>query len=250
MCPYGPESEELFTPLLGALENPTVVAATNNGFRRPGAFFVAILLSDAKDQSGLDEVEVYTRIKAAVGVGKQGRNNFRIFSAVLKPGTALNKSTCVPDPVWNPYYNGQVVGAYENPLAYLARLTEDGSLSNDEQILSICSPDYGDTLALYGAKVQEDVLRDIEVELSSRPEITDDPAKKLAVYLEGPTVPGKRLTLTQGQQWDYNPVSVTITIYNKSKLHPDGVDWSQYPGAKVRPSWTPVDVTGKTARPL
>ncbi len=258
-CGYGPEEEELFTPLLGAIEGKSSVAQSNKGFRRKGAFFVAILLSDAKDNSKIDHQDVFNRIKSAVGENEKGKLNFRIFSVSMKPGDTF-RSDCRPDPVWSERItdrdgnaqnswekvDNQLVPLQGNPLAQLALLTEDQSLPSGAQVLSICSNDYGDSLAKYGAKVQQDVVKDITIELSSRPEITDDPDKKLRVWLD--TDQGSQ-ELTQGVQWDYNAYDATIRVYKKTKTRPEGLDWSALAGARIRPTWTPVDEKSKWAKP-
>ncbi len=247
ICPYGPENEELFTPLVNAVEGLGPIAETNKGFRREGALFVAILLSDANDASGLTPEEVNARIAKAVGVDNEGRKRYRIFSVAMKPGTIVDmsqNSKCKPDPVWKAKH-GQVIGAVDNNLANLARLTEDGSLPAESQILSICDDNYGDALAKYGAQVRQDILHDVVIELPHRPQVTSNPDKKLNLFLEIPGGSPTKLALKEHEQWDYNAQDVTVIVYAKK------VDWKSYPGAKIHVNYTPVvDETSKDSVPI
>lgn len=266
-CPYGPAAEEMFTPLLGALTDPTREAGPNKGFRRPGAFFVTILLSDAKDASGIDEREVFRRVNAAVGPGSNGKLGFRIFAIAIKPGERIDNASCKPDPAWAPLtstdgkplnnrnarpdfdsINGTIVGENANPLANLARMTEDGS--SGAQTLSICSKDYGNKLAEYGAQIQEDVYRDIVFPLPSQVATTGNTQGDLKVYLEGSSVPQGRMELVPGDQWVYNDADGTIIIYNLSAEHPNGVDWNKYPKAVIRPRWTPASKSSPDSKAI
>jgi hypothetical protein len=268
VCPFGPEKEDLITPLLNAVDDPTLSLANgpNQGFRRPGAFFVAIIISDTKNITGEDAKDTdaivdgrgnkivveqaLQRIESAVGPNKRNGKqlNFRIFSVVLKPNDPFTKTACVPDPQWTADFE-KSNNIPDHALASLAFATEDGSLPKNSQVLSICDKDYGDTLAIYGAKVQEDVLSDIEFQLSSTPELTNDPKKALKVILKGRTVEGGSRELVQSEEWDFYLSTLTIKIYTKSDDHPKGVDWTKYPGASIVPSWTPVSKTGKYATP-
>lgn len=160
VCPYGPEEEELFTPLLGALDNPIVTEGSNKGFRRPGALFVAILISDAKDASGITPQDVLSRIHAATG----GPSKTRVFAVAFKPGTRIGTKVpgweqCKPDPAWSngrredrgrqvvDWPTDKIIGEDENPLATLARLTQDSASTAEGHVLSICDSNYGSMLA-------------------------------------------------------------------------------------------------------
>lgn len=264
LCAFGPEVEESFSPVLEVLENPVLSqdpTSPNHGFRRPGAFFVAILISDAKDgavglspkQGGLDERTVFNRIKAAAGVNEAGENRFRVFAVTMKPGTKLVK-TCRPDFAFADPDKGDVIQEVKNkdgstsrsygfnwgreieksesPLATLAQMTED--IGGEDQVLSICDTDYGSKLATYGAKIQEDALPDLNIDLSQRFEISAAKNKDLRVYIGEDEM--------SDEQWDLN-TNNTITIYGKK------VDWVKYQNQEITIRRTPVNLTDETTRP-
>ncbi len=256
ICPYGPEEEALFGPLLGAIEDPSRAAGPNKGFRREGAFFVAIIVSDAKDATitvngtPVTAEDVITRLSKATGEQKLNKKRFRIFSVAMKPGTTISEK-CKPDPAFArrqtrsdgqvQYFQryGEVIGANENPLANLASLTEDGSTGKGGQTLSICDNDYGDTLAKYGSQVQQDTLRDIDVELPNYPQVFDAKDKRnLSVFI-GDTELEKNKGL-----WTYDANRVTVTVYGQK------IDWNKFPNAKIRVRYVPVDAAAKTTKPL
>ncbi|MGE0526957.1 MAG: hypothetical protein AB7G93_18185 [Bdellovibrionales bacterium] len=258
ICPYGPEEEELFTPLLGALQNPVVTEGMNKGFRRAGALFVAVLVSDAKDASGLSPEQVFMRMQNALGRGRPGEQKFRVFSVVIAPGTPIIgrgypewETSCKLDPDFS---LGKGAGGYiwpnkdpktgkfptvsedGNPLAVLAQLTRDEN-SKVNHVLSICDSNYGEALAKFGTQIQEDTLRDLEIPLNWRWETTNDPSKKLSVYL-GPE------KLVENEQWVANPNRASITVFGQK------VDWNKYPNEKIRVVYTPVRDGAETTQPV
>lgn len=248
-CPRGAENEESFTPLLAAVENP--VPPANAGFRRAGAFFVAIILSDAKDESGLSPEEVARRLDAATrDAAKPDDKRFRVYSVAIGPGTIISndpkaigtthndEEVCQPDPIFSDSIDGRhytrTVGdgssnpLDKNPLVDLARLTQDGT-SKEDQVLSICSKTYGKALGDFGVKVQQDVIKDVSVDLVPRPLLF----KRLRVFL-GET------ELKEGSQWDYNTQGPKVVVHSKE------IDWSLYPNEVVHVYYTPVDGTRGT----
>lgn len=254
ICPYGPEEEALFSPLLGALEDPSRAASTNKGFRRPGAFFVAIIVSDAKDASlhingtPVTPEEVVERLRKATGEQRLNKKQFRVFSVAMKPGTTITEK-CKPDPAWarveirndgqKLYYQryGQQIGEKENPLANLAALTEDDSITRGGQTLSICSEDYGDVLAKYGAQVQKDALRDITIELPALPQrFAAEDKRNLSVWIgEFPL---------DESLWSYNVQDNTVAVYGQ-KME---AIWNKHPNAKIRVRYVPVDAGAGTTK--
>lgn len=254
ICPYGPEEEALFSPLLGALEDNSRAFSTNKGFRRPGAFFVAIIVSDAKDASvhlngtPVTPEEVVERLKKATGEQRLNKKQFRVFSVAMKPGTTITEK-CKPDPAWarveirndgqKLYYQryGEQIKENENPLANLAALTEDGSIARGSQTLSICSEDYGDMLAKYGAQVQKDALRDITIELPAIPQrFTASDKRNLSVWI-GEQPLDKNL-------WSYNIQDNTVTVFGQ---HMEAT-WNKFPNAKIRVRYVPVDAGAGTTK--
>jgi hypothetical protein len=265
VCAQGPENEESFFPLINALEDPTRVDGPNKGFRRPGAFFVAILVSDAKDESvnyGLTPEEVVRRLAENTGEAATGKKRFRIYSVAISSGTLIGTSkepgVCMPDPAFadgvnTPAEQKKHGGLYrwpakravepgENPLETVARLTEDQTSPKEGQVLSICSPNYGTTLAKYGFQVQQDTLTDVTLRLPHRPQQFDPKSaeyatKRLRVFIGD-------AELTENVEWNYNPRDVAVVVYGQK------IKWDKYPNEKIRVSYTPVDDTLKTTTPL
>lgn len=258
-CAQGAEQEESFSPLLANLENPAFndAASPNAGFRRPGAFFVAIIVSDAKDamigvpveKGGYGkegEQAVFDRIAAATGSDlAKGDQRFRVFSVAIKPGDYIHAGKtgrqCKPD---RAFYTAQADGSEpkltphtvtddENPLAILAQMTSD---SGQDPVLSICDDDYGKKLAEYGKQVKEDTLPNVRIPLEKLSEGSDDPNKKLKVMVGGDP-------LVYGTQWYYENDN-SITIIGKN------IDWSKYEGNnEIIVDRVPVDLTEETTKP-
>lgn len=243
-CAYGPEYEELFTPLLGALDN----LEPNRGFRRPGAMFVAILLSDAKDDSGYEPHEVLKQIERKVGSKNAGKRRSRIYAVAYKPGFKIgtNESshrTCKPDPAWKnndgKWPTSRTIEKDENPLAVLARLSqEQDDESKIDQVLSICSSNYGDMLASFGNQVRRDTLSDIEIKLNSRPQFTNESGKEMAVFV-GPH------RLKPNHDWFYDSQNMSIWIMTKG-LNPEILS----DGQEIKIHYTPVQEGRRTTREL
>lgn len=263
VCAYGPEEEEFFTPLLGALTNPIVGNSVNKGFRRPGALFIAVIVSDAKDASGKLAEDILPRIRAAVGdQGSEGKRRFRAFSVVIKPGMEVGllgrdkmgkkiwKNDCALDPAFAVRSTSgrgyefplHVVKDDENPLAVLARLTEDGADRNKvDQILSICDKNYGAQLAQFGRLITQDTLADVFQPLGALPDVKD-PSKRLAVFIGN--TPLKEGPKNRGGQWELNPNYNRVTIYSQN------VDWNAHKGEKIRLQFVPAIDGQPTTQPF
>ena len=238
VCPYGPQEEELFTPLLGAVTNPIVTEGANKGFRRDGALFIAVIVSDAKDASGKTAQEVKSRIEDAVG-SSVNKRRFRAFSVAINPGLEIGPgsnswSNCRPDPAFatgrdklgNYIFNRRAVADDENPLVSLAKLTEDENNGKVDQTLSICDENYGGKLASFGKLISQDTLSDVEIQLNRRWDVTNT-NKALKVFI-GDT------QLVEGQHWSANPYDLTVTIFSQK------IDWNKHKGEKIRVSFTPA----------
>ncbi len=254
-CAMGPEEEELFTPLLGAVDNPIVLNGPNKGFRRPGALFVAVLLSDAKDQSGISPEEVISRLTTAVGTERTQKRP-RVFTVGFKPGTRYGTSvpshangTCKPDPAWSLGMDGDrvrwpqetVVGENDNPLVNLARLSQDSPSSQPGNVLSICDSNYGEALARFGTQIKQEALRDIRVPLGAFTQITEEQKNKLRVKLGGDvlvqSVPGRP------GHWTHDVQNEVIII------HAQNIDWAKYPNEKIQIDFTAAG-PDQTTRPV
>jgi hypothetical protein len=255
-CGYGPEEEEMFSPIVGLLEDKSL--AVNNGFRRDGAYFVVIIVSDAKSADvnfGLTPETVMLKIAAATGDIVSDKKRFRVLSVAMKPGVMMDNAQCKPDPAFSEYMengpNGpgwylnvpRRVEEDENPLAVLAQLTHDENSSVDP-ILSICDRDYGDELARYGAQIKQDTLRDLQIQLPSNPQIFPDPKdadKNLAVFI------GEDRLDKSMWKWSSstgNGQGALVTIFGQK------VDWDKYTGQKVRVTYVPVEFGAQTTKPL
>ena len=245
-CAGGAEQEESFLPLLGTVENPGL--SGNAGFRRPGAFFVAIILSDAKD-GGVTAGEytpegVAARIARAVGQKNDGVKKFRVFSVAIKPGSTMDGSknvnykgeSCEADPAFSKssyalpngiHYTWPVgtISENANPLATLARLTEDADHATD-QVLSICDSNYGEALANFGNQVGQDILPNIEF-IIPRTEVEHQSGKGLQILLgQQPLDPSL---------WYLDQASLRVVVYSQQ------IDWKKYAGQKIRAVFVPVN---------
>jgi len=246
-CASGAEYEELFTPLLGTLTNPLLTE--NKDFRRPGAFFVAILVSDAKDESGMTAEQVYQRMVRVLNDAKLETNRFRVFAVAMKPGTVIGTDTpgykdgsCVPDPAWaersvtdpdsgetrHSWPRSYQIRPEDNPLANLANLTQDEGQARDSQVLSICDPNFGDALAKFGEQIKQDTLHDMIIDLKDvRPRVFLDPQhqdKNLRVFLGEREIPAKF--------WKYHSQSNSIVLKSGS------VHWTE--DDQIRVQYVPV----------
>ncbi len=249
VCASGPEKEEVFTPMISAITDPTLLP--NKGFRREGAFLVVIIVSDAKSE---DVPNIWTpetvqeRLSSITDEMKLNKKRFRVFSVVYKSGTQISNE-CPPDPAFDRRGEdrpdgtfstfrrvGEVIQPEENPLETLALLTQDDGAKG--QVLSICNKNYGEALGTYGAQVKQDALADLSLRLPSDPQIFDsenDP-RRLQVFL------GKT-PLIYGDQWTYKGGSKnTVTVYGQK------VNWDAQPDDKVRVTYVPVDLGAKTTK--
>ncbi|MGE4132613.1 MAG: hypothetical protein AB7F86_13300 [Bdellovibrionales bacterium] len=242
MCASGPEEEELFTPLLGSLENAMIVNGANKGFRRPGALFVAILISDAKDASGLAPETVWDRVQRAIGDTQKAR----VFTIGFKPGMVIGTSqpgfdSCKPDPAWavnRRWPTRLVIGPRDNPLARLAELSQDDNSSTGGHVLSICEADYGTTLARFGTQIRQDALREIIVPLPSGVQETKDSKNRLRVVIGN-----QELTEGENGHWVYNTMNDSIVIFAQR------IDWEKFNGQKIQIIFTPVQGNSPDTKP-
>lgn len=260
ICPGGPELEELFTPLLGALTNTQIMESTNKGFRRDGALFVAVIVSDAKDASGITPESVALQVARATSAGASNSNKFRIFSVAFPPGMEIGTDTrlhetCRPDYAFqNSDLNSQgrvvtswprrhIIGPDENPLAVLAQLTEDENSDAQGHVLSICSDNYGEALAKFGTQIRNDALRDMTIELPRRWEISNNPNKHLKVFLGEKELVEEQPGQAPGTaQWRRNESDVSITLIAQN------IDWTEQAGAKIRVKYVPAKDSNSTTR--
>ncbi len=248
VCPYGPQEEELFTPLLGAVTNPLVINGVNKGFRRDGALFIAIMVSDAKDASGKTAQEVKRRIEEVVG-DTPDKRRFRAFAVAIKPGLDIGPgsktwSSCRPDPAFasgrdkrgNYIFTRHTVKDEENPLAVLAKLTESEDSAGVDQVLSICDENYGSELAKFGKLITQDALTNVELQLNRRWDVSN-PDKALKVFIGDQE-------LTQGTHWQANPYTLRITVFGQK------IDWNRHKNEKLRVLFTPAIDYRQTTRPI
>lgn len=267
VCPQGAEREESTTPLLAVLENPVLAQTTNKGFRRKNAKFVAIIVSDATDAAvdngwiSLDQV--YQRLMLATHSTEDHRN-MRVFSVTVKPGSHLDvtakthvvndgKNKCGVDPAFaesgkkiaDPitrtmksinHWVAKTITMKDSPLARLAEMTEDEGDQKVDQVLSICNPNYGSALALFGTRIQQDILQDLVVPLDKAPQLTPG-RTPVTVSLGG--VP------LASDKWFYEQKNGLNQIVIPAR----GIDWSNLPAnSEVLVKYTQVDLAKPTSK--
>lgn len=237
-CAEGSEKEDLFTPAIQAVNSNGPLV--NKGFRRPGAFLVIIIVTDAKDSSNLNAGQVYEQLKSMTGTTEEGQPKLRVFAVAMNQDDIM-KETCKPDPSFGDPVPGKIgvtkmnYGAKvpDHEILKLARLTSDDP-DNSEQILSICS-DFGPALSNFTDKIVRDVIPDVRIRI---PGLSDRNAdKKLTVSIGG-------VPLTEDVDWRLNPETNFLTIYSSK------VDWSQYRGQQIHVNFTPVNPLADTTKPV
>jgi hypothetical protein len=265
VCAQGPEREESAKPMLDALRNPALSAkgGPNYGFRRPGAAFVAILVSDAKDEAITDGKisvdQVIAELQQAAGSTPQ-KKLARIFAVAVKPGSVqhgplvgIDGHLCKPDPAFQVrvqtksgfqdlWPSSRTIEPADSPLAQLAMATEDKGDKHVDQVMSICDPNYGETLARYGAAIEQQAIEDIVIPLERPPQeyapgSKEQAEKGLAVFLGGVELPTN--------VWSPEIIDGRYAVTIKTSQ----INWKKFDrNSEFTVRFTPVDPNGRDAR--
>lgn len=207
-CPErGPVYEEYFSTITSTIELAQNGGPNSQFYRGSDAHLVVFILSDTGDSSPLQAADVYNKLRE-LRADPEGKT-FTIH-AVTDPGGLCSQE-----------YDKS------GPLEKTVQLTK---LSNG-QIISLCDPQYGATLAKLGTELRKKVTENMTIRLPAIPE-------------EGALKGGKTLILSLGGEelkpdtWSYNTSTKTIQLK-------DGVPWSKYPGQSVKVDYIPVNVASK-----
>lgn len=249
-CESGPIVEDVFSPIRASLTSDY-----NKNFWRPDSLKVFMILSDAKDASGISAQALDNYIRKSLGVvDKDGRvlkghqDAYRVFIAGSKPGTKVDPTAkpgitkvdlnhCRPDYGFQDRVSKRwprVVPNHE-----IAKLA---ALSNGE-MFSICDPNYGDELAKFGDDIKGVALRNKHIQLNAPVDINPKlpPEKQLKLKL-GDT------ELKQGQLY-YDPQTGAELISDHADWAYDnqhdrvvvrGDFWNDHPGAGITVVYVPV----------
>lgn len=203
----GPEYEEVFSPVMAALQDP-VATGWNKGFYRPEAQqLVIIMITDANDSrySNIDADRMFkflTQLK--------GKEKVTVFG-VINPSDKGNRSSCPRDPAGPP-----------RKIESLISMTQG-------KVLDICG-NYGSQLLSVGSMIQDKTLREIEIPLSHRT-VVDKISVKYGAEL---------IQQNQTQGWTYDGESNSILIRGASK-------WTYQPDATIIVDYEPVDPTRRSS---
>lgn len=249
-CQSGPIVEDVFSPIRASLTNDY-----NKNFWRADSLKVFMVLSDAKDASGISAKSLDNYIRKQLGVvDKNGRvlqghqDAYRVYIAGSKPGTRIDKDAkpgitkvdlnhCRPD------YGFQdpktKVWPSAVPQHEIAKLAD---LSNGE-MFSICDPNYGDELAKFSDDIKKVALKNKRIDLNFPVDINPKlPADKQFKLKLGDT------ELKQGQL-DYDRATGTEIITNGADWAYDnqhdqvvvrGDFWNDHPNAAISVVYVPV----------
>lgn len=194
---FGPEIEELFSPIFAALNSSVNTQTSNEGlvqhFRRPDAHLAILIVSDADDESaGFSPERVRKQLLEAVG---NDPNKLSVY-AVLHPDAADTPHTrlsCPRDPSGAPVKVRQLLSL----IGYIGVDTNGRSRE-----LNICSRDFGPALAEVGQEIKVSALETLRIPMDMHFDITS-----IEVRL------GDQL-LIPGEQpgWTHDPESNSLVL--------------------------------------
>ncbi len=180
----GPEFEELFSPVLAILDpNSDVSQTTNKGFRRKGAHFALVKMTDADDSTPYFSPESFVAEMLSFLDDPKGEN-LSTFAVIIpsKQGTSAN---CKRDPVGKPERIERVIR------------------QTNGDILNLCQ-NFGPQLAKMGDSLRQRLLGRLEIPFDRIPDVSE---KVLITY------GGKEIPERQGSPgWTYNSRNRSFVI--------------------------------------
>jgi hypothetical protein len=212
----GPEFEEVFSPILYAID---AQPAVNAGFFRPDAHLVVIMVTDADDSTiDVSPSQAYDKLVNFKGGDK---NQLMLFAAI-SPG---NEPGCNKDP------NLKNKGRGAGPDRIISLVDKAGSNGG---VFSLCSPRFGKELASIGEKINERVGRKV-IKLPYKPDFSSTIEIKYGTQTR--SIDLKKGEFPKG--WLYDPENNTLII------NPDH-DLNMEPGANFSIKMTPVQLVNET----
>lgn len=211
----GSEFEELFSPVVAALDKSKDSTSVNYGFRRKGAHLAIILVTDANDSSQLitpDWLFDYLLTESGDSTGK----NLTTVGVIIPSSRGKSTEQCKRDPSNEPF-------KIETFLSY-----------SRGQILDLCSKKFGEQLAQIGSDLRTKVAQRIEIPLSRIPE-----NNTLQVRFG-------QWELKQGENpgWVINSSTQTLVIQGIDRLQMED------PSAKLEYTFIGLDLTRDKKRPV
>lgn len=184
----GSATEQMFSPVIAALSSP-LDTGVNKDFYRQDAFLAVIFITDAKEQSKFSPQDLLQFLKQ-----KKGDSNRVLAYGVIRK--LAEEDTCGRD-------SGEDL---DNKLEDFLSSVVNGK-KNQENVLSLCTPDYGAKLA--------DFSRDIVTRAAGRVKLNrmPSPKEKIRVMYGTQEIPNDPI-----KGWTYE--RETNSLY----LAP-GIDW-------------------------
>ncbi len=239
----GPENEETLSPLVAALDK-TGRGAANEGFFRPDAQLVVVLMTDADDASqGLTPDAVAKKLVDFKG----GRpDKVAVYGVLVKASDADDKKDwalrvhpkyhpeCFDMTGKTPKLNGTCPKGFGpdllNEFIVQANL---GSGTPDEikekYIMSITSSQFGKDLSKMGSDIKVKTLRK-EIFLSQRPRVDEKNQLQVRVYYGKQLIPQKDVG-----GWKYNPENNSVVLAGD-------IDYQYSEGARFTVQLVPLNV--------
>lgn len=249
-CQSGPMVEDVFSPIRASLTSDY-----NKNFWRADSLKVFMVLSDAKDASGISAKSLDNYIRKQLGVvDKTGRvltgrqDAYRVYVAGSKPGTRVDKDAkpgvtrvdlnhCRPDYGFqDPRTKAWPSAVPQHEIAKLAELSNG-------QMFSICDPNYGDELAKFGDDIKKVALKNKRIDLQFPVDINDKlPEQKQFNLMLGDTklkrgnlaydpTTGDEI-ITDGGDWAYTNEHDQVVVR--------GDFWNDHPNAAIKVTYSPV----------
>lgn len=161
----GPEHEELFYPVLAALE-PSMRNGPNKGFYRDGAHLAVIIVSDATPSNDVSSEELAKQLRAL-----KGEKSAQLLSLHAIGVTASDMRTAIAAKAARRATRCEVDPGLESSAGAdeLEKLTLNDNGQKNGQFLSLCSGGWGAKLVNIGADIRRRVLSKV-IKLPSRPE--------------------------------------------------------------------------------
>lgn len=188
----GPAFEEMFSPVIPALTQPSLTQGPNKGFMQDG-LFVLVFLTDGDDSDNPGNSITAGEMASAVLGLKNGNANLISTVAVISPSNA-------------PCANRDQSGKPKKIEEFIQRTKGD--------TLSLCSADFGKKLAKIGSDISVKVEQQ-KITLNGVPDSHKD--KEFELYYGNQKLSRAQKDSQDG--WEYEKETQTIYIGNKTKLN-------------------------------